>query len=114
MGPQPQVVLRWDGLPCPQRDTLLRVRPCVQAQQWTSHIKTLFSVLNYERAQRPGLLGASVLGLDDVHRAWQAFTLRMRAQDPHPQLHFVKVSLLGELGNCRLSTSARPARDGPG
>ncbi|XP_040833310.1 telomerase reverse transcriptase isoform X1 [Ochotona curzoniae] len=66
-----------------------------KAQQWTSHIKTLFSVLNYERAQRPGLLGASVLGLDDVHRAWQAFTLRMRAQDPHPQLHFVKVDITG-------------------
>ncbi|XP_058536167.1 telomerase reverse transcriptase isoform X4 [Ochotona princeps] len=65
-----------------------------KAQQWTSHIKTLFSVLNYERARRPGLLGASVLGLDDVHRAWQAFTLRMRAQDPPPRLHFVKVSTL--------------------
>ncbi|XP_058536166.1 telomerase reverse transcriptase isoform X3 [Ochotona princeps] len=66
-----------------------------KAQQWTSHIKTLFSVLNYERARRPGLLGASVLGLDDVHRAWQAFTLRMRAQDPPPRLHFVKVDVTG-------------------
>lgn len=54
-------------------------------------MKTLFSVLNYERARRPSLLGASVLGMDDIHRAWRAFVLRVRARDPAPQLYFVKV-----------------------
>ncbi|XP_062041349.1 LOW QUALITY PROTEIN: telomerase reverse transcriptase-like [Lepus europaeus] len=39
-----------------------------KAQPWTLHIRTLFSVLNYERVQRPSLLGASVLGLGDVHQ----------------------------------------------
>lgn len=60
-------------------------------QHVTSQIKTLFGVLNYERARRPGVLGASVMGLDDIYRAWRAFALRVRAQDPAPQLYFVKV-----------------------
>ncbi|KAF6357655.1 telomerase reverse transcriptase [Rhinolophus ferrumequinum] len=64
-----------------------------KVQHVTSQIKTLFGVLNYERARRPGLLGASVMGLDDIHRAWRAFALRVRAQDPAPQLYFVKVDV---------------------
>ncbi|XP_006748679.1 telomerase reverse transcriptase-like [Leptonychotes weddellii] len=64
-------------------------------QHLTSQVKTLFSVLNYERARRPSLLGASVLGMDDIHRAWRAFVLRMRARDPAPQLYFVKVDVTG-------------------
>ncbi|XP_008160037.2 telomerase reverse transcriptase isoform X1 [Eptesicus fuscus] len=66
-----------------------------KVQHLTSRVKTLFSVLNYEREQRPGLLGASVLGMDDIYRAWRAFVLRMRAQDPVPQLYFVKVDVMG-------------------
>uniref|UniRef100_A0A9L0JX24 Telomerase reverse transcriptase n=1 Tax=Equus asinus TaxID=9793 RepID=A0A9L0JX24_EQUAS len=66
-----------------------------KAQQLTSKVKTLFGVLNYERARRPGLLGASVLGLDDIYRAWRAFVLRVRAQDPAPPLYFVKVDVMG-------------------
>lgn len=54
-------------------------------------MKNLFGVLNYERARRPSLLGASVLGMDDIHRVWRSFVLRVRAQDPAPQLYFVKV-----------------------
>ena len=60
-------------------------------QHLSSKVKTLFSVLNYERVQRPGLLGASLLGMDDIYRAWRDFVLRVRAQDPEPQLYFVKV-----------------------
>ena len=48
-------------------------------------------MLNYERLRRPGLLGASVLGMDDIYRAWQAFVLPLRAQGPVPPLYFVKV-----------------------
>ncbi|XP_034854683.1 telomerase reverse transcriptase [Mirounga angustirostris] len=66
-----------------------------KVQHLTSQVKTLFSVLNYERARRPSLLGASVLGMDDIHRAWRAFVLRMRARDPAPQLYFVKVDVTG-------------------
>uniref|UniRef100_A0A8C5ZS42 Telomerase reverse transcriptase n=1 Tax=Marmota marmota marmota TaxID=9994 RepID=A0A8C5ZS42_MARMA len=66
-----------------------------KAQQFTVHIKTLFSVLNYERVQRPGLLGASVLGMDDIYRVWRAFVLRVRAQDPAPRLYFVKADVTG-------------------
>ncbi|XP_039093958.1 telomerase reverse transcriptase isoform X3 [Hyaena hyaena] len=66
-----------------------------KVQQLTSQVKTLFSVLNYERARRPSLLGASVLGMDDIHRAWRTFVLRVRAQDPAPQLYFVKVDVTG-------------------
>ncbi|XP_011385887.1 telomerase reverse transcriptase-like, partial [Pteropus vampyrus] len=59
-------------------------------QRLTSQVKTLFGALNYERPRRPGLLGASVMGMDDVHRAWRAFALRVRAQSPAPPLYFVK------------------------
>ncbi|XP_057565963.1 telomerase reverse transcriptase isoform X5 [Hippopotamus amphibius kiboko] len=66
-----------------------------KAQHLTSQVKTLFAVLNYERVQRPGLLGASVLGLDDIHRAWRAFVLPLRARGPAPPLYFVKVDVAG-------------------
>ncbi|KAM5328659.1 telomerase reverse transcriptase isoform 3-T4 [Glossophaga mutica] len=66
-----------------------------KVQHLSSKVKTLFSVLNYERVQRPGLLGASLLGMDDIYRAWRAFVLRVRAQDPAPQLYFVKVDVMG-------------------
>lgn len=48
-------------------------------------------MLNYERLRRPGLLGASVLGMDDIYRAWQAFVLPLRARGPVAPLYFVKV-----------------------
>ncbi|XP_024906273.1 telomerase reverse transcriptase [Pteropus alecto] len=64
-------------------------------QRLTSQVKTLFGALNYERTRRPGLLGASVMGMDDVHRAWRAFALRVRAQSPAPPLYFVKVDMTG-------------------
>ncbi|XP_066231030.1 telomerase reverse transcriptase isoform X1 [Saccopteryx leptura] len=66
-----------------------------KVQHFSSKIKTLFSVLNYERARRPDLLGASVLGMDDIYKAWRAFVLRVRAQDPAPRLYFVKVDVMG-------------------
>ncbi|KAJ8791129.1 hypothetical protein J1605_020799 [Eschrichtius robustus] len=66
-----------------------------QVQHLTSQVKTLFAVLNYERLRRPGLLGASVLGMDDIYRAWQAFVLPLRAQGPVPPLYFVKVDVAG-------------------
>uniref|UniRef100_A0A2I3GIP6 Telomerase reverse transcriptase n=1 Tax=Nomascus leucogenys TaxID=61853 RepID=A0A2I3GIP6_NOMLE len=66
-----------------------------RAERLSSRVKALFSVLNYERARRPGLLGASVLGLDDIHKAWRTFVLRVRAQDPPPELYFVKVDVTG-------------------
>lgn len=71
--------------------TLCHPGPALQVQHVTSQIKTLFAMLNYERVRRPGLLGASVMGLDDIYRAWRAFAQRVRAQDPAPQLYFVKV-----------------------
>uniref|UniRef100_A0A8C5KPZ6 Telomerase reverse transcriptase n=1 Tax=Jaculus jaculus TaxID=51337 RepID=A0A8C5KPZ6_JACJA len=66
-----------------------------KGQHFTQRIKTLFSVLNYERAQHPGLLGASLLGMDDIYRVWKAFVLRVRAQDPTPRLYFVKADVTG-------------------
>ncbi|XP_006872442.1 PREDICTED: telomerase reverse transcriptase isoform X2 [Chrysochloris asiatica] len=66
-----------------------------KAQHCTSQMKTLFSVLNYERTLRPGLLGASMLGIDDVYKAWRAFVQRVRAGDPGSQLYFVKVDVTG-------------------
>lgn len=104
--------LCWGGAPgrvhCPDH------LPCCprQAERLASRVKALFSVLNYERARRPGLLGASVLGLDDIHRAWRNFVLRVRAQDPPPEMYFVKVgagtpsaALLDLGGGCLIDTS---------
>ncbi|XP_012519176.1 PREDICTED: telomerase reverse transcriptase isoform X2 [Propithecus coquereli] len=70
-------------------------RRATRAQPFNASVKTLFSVLNYERMRRPGLLGASVLGMDDIYRAWRAFALRVRAQDAAPRLYFVKVDVTG-------------------
>ncbi|KAM6224389.1 telomerase reverse transcriptase [Rhynchocyon petersi] len=66
-----------------------------KTQHFTSQMKNLFSVLNYERTLRPRLLGASVLGVDDVYKAWQVFVARTRAQEPQPQLYFVKADVTG-------------------
>ncbi|ELR57435.1 Telomerase reverse transcriptase, partial [Bos mutus] len=76
-----------EGAPAPPRDK--------KVQHLSSRVKTLFAVLNYERARRPGLLGASVLGMDDIHRAWRAFVLPLRARGPAPPLYFVKVDVVG-------------------
>lgn len=62
-----------------------------QAQCFSQHLKTLFSVLNYERTKHPNLMGASVLGMNDIYRTWQAFVLRVRARDQAPRMYFVKV-----------------------
>ncbi|KAM5264430.1 telomerase reverse transcriptase [Ctenodactylus gundi] len=72
-----------------------QTRDLGQVRLLTQRIRTLFSVLNYERTQQPGLLGSSVLGLDDVYRAWRAFALRWRARDPAPPLYFVKADVSG-------------------
>ncbi|XP_004698159.1 telomerase reverse transcriptase [Echinops telfairi] len=66
-----------------------------KARPVTSQMKNLFSVLNYERALRPWLLGASVLGMDDIYRAWRAFVQHVRARLPASPLHFVKVDVTG-------------------
>ncbi|XP_042551185.1 telomerase reverse transcriptase [Dipodomys spectabilis] len=66
-----------------------------KAQRFAQHIKTLFSVLTYERMRRPELLGASVLGLDDIFTAWRAWVLRVRSQNPAPRLYFVKADVTG-------------------
>ncbi|XP_037655297.1 telomerase reverse transcriptase isoform X2 [Choloepus didactylus] len=66
-------------------------------------IKNLFSVLNYERALRPGLLGASVLGLDDIHKAWAAFARRARHREPPATFYFVKVDVTGAYDTIPLS-----------
>lgn len=75
------------------------LRPIVStdsvAPHLASQVRTLFGVLNYERAQRPSLLGSSVLGQDDILRAWRAFALRQRTQKAAPQLWFVKVDVTG-------------------
>lgn len=62
-----------------------------QAQHFTQCLKTLFSVLNYERTKHTNLLGASVLGLNDVYRTWRAFVLHVRTLNPAPRMYFVKV-----------------------
>ncbi|XP_060047103.1 telomerase reverse transcriptase isoform X9 [Erinaceus europaeus] len=65
------------------------------ARQLASRVHVLFGALNWERAQRPHLLGASLLGLDGALAAWRRFVLRMRARDPVPPLWFVKVDVSG-------------------
>uniref|UniRef100_A0A8C2M0A0 Telomerase reverse transcriptase n=1 Tax=Cricetulus griseus TaxID=10029 RepID=A0A8C2M0A0_CRIGR len=66
-----------------------------QAQHFTQCLKTLFSVLNYERTKHTNLLGASVLGLNDVYRTWRAFVLHVRTLNPAPRMYFVKADVTG-------------------
>ncbi|XP_075831818.1 telomerase reverse transcriptase isoform X2 [Microtus pennsylvanicus] len=66
-----------------------------QAQDFTHRLKTLFSVLNYERTKHPNLLGASVLGLNDVYRTWRTFVLRTRTLGWAPRMYFVKADVTG-------------------
>lgn len=62
-----------------------------QAENFTQRLKTLFSVLNYERTKHPNLLGATVLGLNDIYRTWRTFVLRVRTLGRAPSMYFVKV-----------------------
>ncbi|XP_036063361.1 telomerase reverse transcriptase isoform X2 [Onychomys torridus] len=64
-----------------------------QAQHFNKCLKTLFSVLNYERKKHPNLLGASALGLKDIYRIWRTFVLRVRTLDPAPRMYFVKADV---------------------
>ncbi|XP_051007030.1 telomerase reverse transcriptase [Acomys russatus] len=66
-----------------------------QAQNFTQRLKTLFSVLNYERTKHPHLMGASVLGMNDIHETWRTFVLHVRNLDPAPRMYFVKADVTG-------------------
>uniref|UniRef100_A0A8I6AEW6 Telomerase reverse transcriptase n=1 Tax=Rattus norvegicus TaxID=10116 RepID=A0A8I6AEW6_RAT len=66
-----------------------------QTQCFTQSLKTLFSVLNYERTKHPNLMGASVLGTSDSYRIWRTFVLRVRALDQTPRMYFVKADVTG-------------------
>ncbi|XP_055453965.1 telomerase reverse transcriptase isoform X3 [Psammomys obesus] len=68
-----------------------------QAQHFTQRLNTLFGVLNYERTKHPNLMGASVLGMNDIYRTWRTFVLRVRSLDAAPRMYFVKVSTLSDL-----------------
>lgn len=65
--------------------------PWPQAQHFTQRLNTLFSVLNYERTKHPNLMGASVLGMNDIYRTWRTFVLHVRSLDLAPRMYFVKV-----------------------
>ncbi|XP_034379439.1 telomerase reverse transcriptase isoform X2 [Arvicanthis niloticus] len=66
-----------------------------KAQHFTQRLKTLFSMLNYERTKHPNLMGASVLGMNDIYRTWRTFVLRVRALDQTPRMYFVKADVTG-------------------
>ncbi|XP_028638557.1 telomerase reverse transcriptase isoform X3 [Grammomys surdaster] len=66
-----------------------------QAQHFSQRLKTLFSMLNYERTKHPDLMGASVLGMNDIYRTWRTFVLRVRALDQTPKMYFVKADVTG-------------------
>lgn len=66
-----------------------------QTQCFIQCLKTLFSVLNYERTKHPNLMGASVLGMNDSYRIWRTFVLRVRALDQTPRMYFVKADVTG-------------------
>ncbi|XP_072366047.1 telomerase reverse transcriptase isoform X1 [Scyliorhinus torazame] len=63
-----------------------------------SQMKALFGVLNYECRQKPALMGSSVLGLDDIYKAWRGFVLRSlkagKVRESHPY-YFVKADVTG-------------------
>uniref|UniRef100_A0A8C4WT73 Telomerase reverse transcriptase n=1 Tax=Eptatretus burgeri TaxID=7764 RepID=A0A8C4WT73_EPTBU len=58
-------------------------------------IQSLFDILNYKVAQRPELLGSSVLGLDAVFCRWRDFATHWRNIGSQKPLYFVKVDVEG-------------------
>ncbi|XP_038179973.1 telomerase reverse transcriptase isoform X2 [Arvicola amphibius] len=66
-----------------------------QAKHFSHHLKMLFNALNYERTKHPNLLGASVLGLNDIYRTWRTFVLRVRTLGWAPRMYFVKADVVG-------------------
>ncbi|EUC61459.1 telomerase reverse transcriptase [Rhizoctonia solani AG-3 Rhs1AP] len=53
-----------------------------------------FHILNYEKSQKPELLGASVFGVNDIYRKLATFKASLRRPDgTMPKLYFVKLDV---------------------
>ncbi|NWV59293.1 TERT transcriptase, partial [Malurus elegans] len=61
---------------------------------YTSQLKNLFSVLNYERTVNTSFLGSSVFGKDDIYKVWKQFVRQVLASGGEiPHLYCVKADV---------------------
>ncbi|KAG8688183.1 hypothetical protein FRC11_005914 [Ceratobasidium sp. 423] len=57
-------------------------------------LNAAFHILNYEKSQKPELLGASVFGVNDIYRKLTTFKATLRRPDgTMPKLYFVKLDV---------------------
>ncbi|KDN44279.1 hypothetical protein RSAG8_05543, partial [Rhizoctonia solani AG-8 WAC10335] len=57
-------------------------------------LNAAFHILNYEKSQKPELLGASVFGENDIYRRLATFKAELRSPDgTTPKLYFVKLDV---------------------
>ncbi|NP_001079102.1 telomerase reverse transcriptase [Xenopus laevis] len=63
---------------------------------FSSQIRNLFSVLNYEWNRNCSLIGSSVFGMDDIYKKWKKFVLDFeKPQVEKLQFYFVKTDVKG-------------------
>uniref|UniRef100_A0A8C5T0G0 Telomerase reverse transcriptase n=1 Tax=Malurus cyaneus samueli TaxID=2593467 RepID=A0A8C5T0G0_9PASS len=61
---------------------------------YTSQLKSLFSVLNYERTVNTSFLGSSVFGKDDIYKVWKQFVRKVLASGGEiPHFYCVKADV---------------------
>ncbi|XP_053323288.1 telomerase reverse transcriptase [Spea bombifrons] len=65
-------------------------------KRFNTQARNLFSVLNYEKSRTCNLVGASVFGLDDIHKKWRKFVLDMKDfKSDKETFYFVKADVKG-------------------
>ncbi|XP_031759448.1 telomerase reverse transcriptase isoform X3 [Xenopus tropicalis] len=65
-------------------------------QHFTSRVRNLFSVLNYEWNRNCSLIGSSVFGMDDIYKQWKKFVLDFeKSRAEKGKFYFVKTDVKG-------------------
>ncbi|XP_077125496.1 telomerase reverse transcriptase isoform X3 [Ranitomeya variabilis] len=63
-------------------------------QHFSTQVRNLFSVLNYERNKSSYMIGSSVFGLDDIYKKWRKYVLEVKeSKSENEKLYFVKTDI---------------------
>ena len=71
----------------------MQVAACGRAAPVNEALRPLFHLLRALADAQPAALGASVLGLSEVHGRWRHFVGGWRALAPHARLHFCSTDI---------------------
>ncbi|XP_073405966.1 telomerase reverse transcriptase isoform X2 [Dendrobates tinctorius] len=65
-----------------------------KVHHFSTQMRNLFSVLNYERDKSSYLIGSSVFGLDDIYKKWRKYVLELKeSKSENEKLYFVKTDI---------------------